>query len=441
MRVGNAELDNGNFVVPEADELDGRQRDQPAARGDAADRAPRRVARHRCRVQGGADPAPREARGAQGRWHRRLAGRARVDEGEGGRQRGADAGRAARDARRARGAREVAVARVPQSADAARLARARSRAISSAAGTSRPRARASPIRGARAACVISASGQADDGQSLHEYFLRYGHTAKDLPNDKELGDESKRLDHVNRGAGEGAGRHALQRPDAVRGRGRGRHRARNTLAPHLGGTPVPEGLSPQEAKTFGGAARRQDRRARDADDAAVIDDPTAREGGGKALIGGYKIDDEGVAAQKVEVVKDGVLKTLLTVAHAFGEGPDLERPRAAARRRHRRCVPRQRDEPVHVGARAALAQGARAAADRGRAGEGKKYGLIIRRFDDAAITGAPEFTRRELVQMIKAPISSCRRRRRSRTGCIPTARKSSCAACSSPRFRSGRGRT
>ena len=28
---------------------------------------------------------------------------------------------------------------------------------------------------------------------------------------------------------------------------------RFALAPHLGGTPVPEGLSPQEAKTFGGA--------------------------------------------------------------------------------------------------------------------------------------------------------------------------------------------
>jgi hypothetical protein len=33
--------------------------------------------------------------------------------------------------------------------------------------------------------------------------------------------------------------------------------------------------------------------------------------------------------------------------------------------------------------------------------DGLKYGVIIRRFDDAAITGAPEFTRRELVQMLK----------------------------------------
>src|SRR4030095_1568651 len=44
---------------------------------------------------------------------------------------------------------------------------------------------------------------------------------------------------------------------------------------------------------------------------SIVDDPTTREGGGKALIGGYKIDDEGVASQRGDVVKDGQLKTLL----------------------------------------------------------------------------------------------------------------------------------
>ena len=41
--------------------------------------------------------------------------------------------------------------------------------------------------------VISAEGQADDGQLVHNYFLRYGHTAKDLPTDDELKVESKHL--------------------------------------------------------------------------------------------------------------------------------------------------------------------------------------------------------------------------------------------------------
>src|SRR6185312_2033266 len=41
--------------------------------------------------------------------------------------------------------------------------------------------------------VMAVSGQADDGQLLSDYYMRYGHTAKDLPNDKELTDEAKRL--------------------------------------------------------------------------------------------------------------------------------------------------------------------------------------------------------------------------------------------------------
>src|SRR5205085_9871300 len=34
--------------------------------------------------------------------------------------------------------------------------------------------------------------------------------------------------------------------------------------------------------------------------------------------------------------------------------------------------------------------------------DGLKYGLVIKRFDDAANTAAPEFSRRELVAMIKS---------------------------------------
>src|SRR5262249_3113917 len=41
--------------------------------------------------------------------------------------------------------------------------------------------------------VIAASGQAADGQLVHDYFLRYGHTAKDLPTDKELEAEAKKI--------------------------------------------------------------------------------------------------------------------------------------------------------------------------------------------------------------------------------------------------------
>jgi predicted Zn-dependent protease len=44
---------------------------------------------------------------------------------------------------------------------------------------------------------------------------------------------------------------------------------------------------------------------------SVVDDPGAKEFQGKALIGGYTVDEEGVAAEKVTAVDDGILKELL----------------------------------------------------------------------------------------------------------------------------------
>ena len=43
----------------------------------------------------------------------------------------------------------------------------------------------------------------------------------------------------------------------------------------------------------------------------VVDDPSAKEFQGHALIGGYRVDDEGVPAEKVTVVDNGSLKELL----------------------------------------------------------------------------------------------------------------------------------
>ncbi|MDB4964219.1 MAG: peptidase modulator of gyrase [Myxococcales bacterium] len=246
--------------------------------------------------------------------------------------------------------------------------------------------------------VIAASGQAQDGQPLSDYFLRYGHTAKDLPSDKDLEGEAKKLvDTIG----------ALQKApviDRYSGpvlfEGEGAVGAlRFALAPNLGGTPVPEGLSPQEAKTFGGALTDKVGLRVLAPNVSIFDDPTAREAGGKALIGGYKIDDEGVASQRVEVVKDGTLKTLLLSRTPSQKGQTSNGH--ARRTADGGAFHGSATNLFVVGkngvSRAALKQKliAQARAD------GLKYGLLIRRFDDAAITSAPEFSRRELVQMIK----------------------------------------
>jgi len=247
--------------------------------------------------------------------------------------------------------------------------------------------------------LVTAEGQAPDGQLLHDYFLRYGHTAKDLPSDAELTSEAKRI-AANLALLEKAP--VFQRysgPVLFEGEGAvGILRA--TLAANLGGTPVPEGLSPREARQFGGALTDKVGLRTVSPSISVVDDPTASDAQGKALIGGYKIDDEGVAAQKVDVITHGMLKELLTSRTPSAKG---QVSNGHARRpadggafhgsatnlfiKARGGIPRRALEKKLVAA-------ARA--------EGLKYGLVIRRFDDAAVSGAPEFTRRELVQMIKS---------------------------------------
>jgi predicted Zn-dependent protease len=54
----------------------------------------------------------------------------------------------------------------------------------------------------------------------------------------------------------------------------------------------------------------------------VVDDPGAKEFVGKALIGGYRVDDEGVPAEKVTVVENGSLRELLMSRRP---GPDSEK--------------------------------------------------------------------------------------------------------------------
>ncbi|MBA3465478.1 MAG: hypothetical protein H0T46_36435 [Deltaproteobacteria bacterium] len=247
--------------------------------------------------------------------------------------------------------------------------------------------------------VIAASGQSDDGQPLAQYFLRYGHTAKDLPADDELKAESKKLVDTITALQKAPMIERYSGPVLFEGEG-AVGLLRFALAPHLGGTPVPEGLNPQEAKQFGGALTDKIGLRVLAPNLTIVDDPTARDGGGKALIGGYKIDDEGVRAQRVEVVKDGTLKTLLTSRTPSAKGMTSN---GHARRTAEGGAFHGSATNMFVSGKTTVSRAALKAKLIATArAEGLKYGLIIRRFDDAAITAAPEFSRRELVQLIKS---------------------------------------
>ena len=248
--------------------------------------------------------------------------------------------------------------------------------------------------------VIAVSGQADDGQLLGNYFIRYGHTAKDLPSDKDLEQESKRLAESIVALAKAPQLEKYSGPVLFEGEG-AVGAIRFSLAPHLGGTPVPEGLSPQEARVFGGALTDKVGLRVMSPNLSIIDDPTTRETGKATLIGGYKIDDEGVASQRVEVVKDGTLKTLLTSRTPSQKGQTsnghARRPSDGQGGAYHGSATNLFVTAKGGVSRAALKQKLISAA---RA-DGLKYGIIVRRIDDAAITGAPEFTRRELIQMIK----------------------------------------
>jgi hypothetical protein len=107
-----------------------------------------------------------------------------------------------------------------------------------------------------------------------------------------------------------------------------------------------------------------------------------------------------VSSQRIEVIKDGVLKTLLTSRTPSAKG---QTSNGHARR--------TADGGAFHGSATNLFLNGRGGTSRAALvgkllssarGEGLKYGLIIRKLDDAAITSAPEFSRRELVQMIKS---------------------------------------
>jgi TldD protein len=248
--------------------------------------------------------------------------------------------------------------------------------------------------------LIAASGQAEDGESLHQYFLRYGQTAKDLPSDADLQGESKKLsDLISQLQKAPVMDKSYRGPVLFEGEG-AVGIIRFALAPHLGGTPVPEGLDPREAKSFGGAFTELVGSRVLANTISIYDDPTAKTGGGKVLIGGYKLDDEGVSSQRVEVVKDGILKTLLLSRTPSKKG---QVSNGHARRTADGGAFHGSATNLFVTGRggvprATLVQRLIAAAKN----DGLKYGLIIKRLDDSAITSAPDFSRRELVQMIKS---------------------------------------
>lgn len=246
--------------------------------------------------------------------------------------------------------------------------------------------------------IIAATAQAADGQELALHFSRYGHTAADLPDDEALVKEAEKLVATMAELRKAPLADNYTGPVLFEGQAAG-EMVRHTLARHLGGTPLPEALPPDQAKRFGGALNDRIGFRVMSPVLTLVDDPTATHAGKRALIGGYRFDDEGVKAQKVKVVDKGQLETLLmsrTPSQEIASSNGHARREAPGGAYHGSAT------NVFIEGRGGLPQAAlrRKLLAEARA-QGLDYAIIIRGFDDAAITAAPELATREILGMLE----------------------------------------
>ncbi len=245
--------------------------------------------------------------------------------------------------------------------------------------------------------VIAVTAQADDGQDLALYYSRYGMTAADLPSDAELIAEAKKLSRKMALLRKAPVMSNYTGPVLFEGAGAIGF-TRYTLAPHLGGTPIPAGLEKGQAKRFGGALAGRIGFRAISPLLSVTDDPTMSRIGRRRLIGGYRYDDEGTRAQRVELIKNGKLITLLS-----SRTPSKDVP--ASNGHARRGAP---GGDFHGSATNLLVSAKRGKSRRQlermllreAKAQGHKFALVITQLDDAAITSAPELSRREMYRLL-----------------------------------------
>jgi predicted Zn-dependent protease len=164
----------------------------------------------------------------------------------------------------------------------------------------------------------SASTQATDGMALGDSVHFYARSFASLPAQEEIAAKVREL---------GAHLESLRKaPQLDRYNGpvlfEGRAAAEifsEEFAPALVGQRKPISGMPEMAAMFarfseaGGVSFENKLGARVLPDfLSVVDNPTASNYGSETLVGGYKVDYEGVRARETHVVENGVLKTFLT---------------------------------------------------------------------------------------------------------------------------------
>jgi hypothetical protein len=157
--------------------------------------------------------------------------------------------------------------------------------------------------------TISAQAQAADGDALAEIITRYAHAPADLPSESEL------IALVDKMAGRLNGRLAAPHLDHYLGP----VLFEDLAAPQFFEAMLAPGITGRAEPVGGGRRRFAGVESLDRyigkrilpTTFQVFDDPSIDRVGGAFLAGHYRIDDEGVPAQRVNVVVDGRLENML----------------------------------------------------------------------------------------------------------------------------------
>lgn len=183
------------------------------------------------------------------------------------------------------------------------------------------------IRSSRSLAAIEAGmeTQSDDGMPLHNFYATYALRPGDLPVAAAVKDSLSRAGQRLMELRAAPPAQDYTGPVLVEASAAGSLLGQ-VLGPAVNGSRPPVAMVPmyeQLLNTMGGHSDWAGRLGARVlpPIASVVDDPTVKSFQGHPLLGGYDVDDEGVRAQRVSVVEDGLLKNLLMSRRP---GPDLD---------------------------------------------------------------------------------------------------------------------
>lgn len=246
--------------------------------------------------------------------------------------------------------------------------------------------------------IIVATAQAPDGQEVAMYFSRYDNAGESLPSNAELKNSAAAMADKLKALSSAPLVDAYTGPVLFEGEG-AVDLVRHTLAPHLSGTPPPVGVSSTDALLAGKLAGRIGLKVI-SDLLSVVDDPSTSTIDKRFVIGGYKFDDEGVAPKRVQVLKDGKLVELLMSRTPSKDQPEsngharLSMPGGVFRGSATNLIVTGKKAQSQSQLRKKLLAEAKA--------QGLPYAIIIRQFDDPAITSNTEMSRLAMLPVLQS---------------------------------------